>query len=263
MSDFGLMNYNARWYDPALGRFAQADTLIPQPGDPQAWDRYAYVENNPLRYTDPSGHFCYDSDKNEFSDGDCFDDMQQELLDFFIEQLESGDYTDLELTENLLNKSIELNSDPVIALRAASEIVRPTTPGGFGWSYTTSSKFFYDPYTDAVFDDSGFGDLMDTGTSNQIAHTIGIAYIAAYQERAGLGGLFTDVLVWGNEVGNKQSAKQTNIDRDLGYIANDLGEALVANQGEAVSNAVAQIETYNYDEKHTPWWQRIKWPWLK
>ncbi len=59
MSDFGLMNYNARWYDPALGRFVQADTLIPQPGNPQAWDRYAYVENNPLRYTDPSGHeFC-------------------------------------------------------------------------------------------------------------------------------------------------------------------------------------------------------------
>ncbi len=57
VADFGLMNYNARWYDPALGRFAQADTLIPQPSDPQAWDRYAYVENNPLRYTDPSGHF--------------------------------------------------------------------------------------------------------------------------------------------------------------------------------------------------------------
>ncbi len=56
MSDFGLMYYNARWYDPALGRFAQADTLIPQPGNPQSWDRYADVENNPLRYTDPSGH---------------------------------------------------------------------------------------------------------------------------------------------------------------------------------------------------------------
>ena len=51
------MYYNARWYDPALGRFVQADTIIPQPGDPQSWDRYAYVENNPLRYTDPSGHY--------------------------------------------------------------------------------------------------------------------------------------------------------------------------------------------------------------
>jgi len=52
MSEFGLMYYNARWYDPALGRFVQADTIVPQPGDVRGWDRYAYVENNPLRYSD-------------------------------------------------------------------------------------------------------------------------------------------------------------------------------------------------------------------
>lgn len=53
---FGLMFYNARWYDPALGRFAQADTIIPQSQGVQAWDRYAYVSNNPVRYDDPTGH---------------------------------------------------------------------------------------------------------------------------------------------------------------------------------------------------------------
>jgi RHS repeat-associated protein len=53
---FGLMFYNARWYDPALGRFTQADSIIPQGQGVQAWDRYAYANNNPLRYTDPSGH---------------------------------------------------------------------------------------------------------------------------------------------------------------------------------------------------------------
>ena len=57
---FGLMYYNARWYDPALGRFAQADTLIPGAGNPLAWDRYAYTLDNPLRYSDPSGH-CWDA----------------------------------------------------------------------------------------------------------------------------------------------------------------------------------------------------------
>jgi RHS repeat-associated protein len=56
LSDFGLMFYNARWYDPALGRFAQADTIIPQAQGVQAWDRYAFVNNNPVRYTDPSGY---------------------------------------------------------------------------------------------------------------------------------------------------------------------------------------------------------------
>jgi len=54
MGDFGLMFYNARWYDPYLGRFAQADTIIP--GGVQGYDRYGYSNNSPLRYTDPSGH---------------------------------------------------------------------------------------------------------------------------------------------------------------------------------------------------------------
>ena len=52
----GLYFYNARWYDPALGRFIQADTIVPRPGNSQAWDRYSYVSNNPLKYIDPSGH---------------------------------------------------------------------------------------------------------------------------------------------------------------------------------------------------------------
>ncbi|HOV48078.1 MAG TPA: RHS repeat-associated core domain-containing protein [Anaerolineae bacterium] len=43
--------------DPALGRFLQADTLVPNPGNPQSLNRYAYTLNNPLRYTDPSGHW--------------------------------------------------------------------------------------------------------------------------------------------------------------------------------------------------------------
>jgi RHS repeat-associated protein len=55
--EFGLYFYNARWYDSALSRFAQADTIIPeQTQGVQAWDRYAYVSNNPTRYNDPSGH---------------------------------------------------------------------------------------------------------------------------------------------------------------------------------------------------------------
>ncbi len=45
---------------PALGRFAQADTIIPQPGNPLDWDRYSYVRNSPINYTDPSGHYACD-----------------------------------------------------------------------------------------------------------------------------------------------------------------------------------------------------------
>jgi len=59
-NDFGLMFYNARWYDPALGRFAQADSVVPS--GVQGLDRYAYVNNSPLLYTDPSGHMVDDGD---------------------------------------------------------------------------------------------------------------------------------------------------------------------------------------------------------
>jgi RHS repeat-associated protein len=54
-SGTGLYWYNSRWYDPLIGRFIQADTLVPQPGNPQSLNRYSYVRNNPLRFVDPSG----------------------------------------------------------------------------------------------------------------------------------------------------------------------------------------------------------------
>ena len=53
----GLYFYNARYYDPSLGRFTQADTIVPQPGNPAALNRYLYTLGNPLKYTDSSGHF--------------------------------------------------------------------------------------------------------------------------------------------------------------------------------------------------------------
>jgi hypothetical protein len=51
------MFYHARYYAPTLGRFIQADTIIPNPGSSQDFNRYTYVRNNPLKYIDPTGHF--------------------------------------------------------------------------------------------------------------------------------------------------------------------------------------------------------------
>ncbi|TAH51166.1 MAG: RHS repeat-associated core domain-containing protein [Chloroflexota bacterium] len=50
-----LMFYGARYYDPALGRFIQPDSIVPS-SDPQNLNRYSYVHNNPLNFVDPSGH---------------------------------------------------------------------------------------------------------------------------------------------------------------------------------------------------------------
>ena len=59
LAEASLYFYGARWYDRSLGRFISPDTIIPQPENPMAWDRYAFVNNNPLRYTDPTGHFAW------------------------------------------------------------------------------------------------------------------------------------------------------------------------------------------------------------
>jgi RHS repeat-associated protein/uncharacterized repeat protein (TIGR01451 family) len=53
----GLYFYQSRWYDSAIGRFVQPDPLVPDPGNPQALNRYSYTLNNPLKYMDPTGHW--------------------------------------------------------------------------------------------------------------------------------------------------------------------------------------------------------------
>jgi RHS repeat-associated protein len=54
---FGLVNMNARLYDPATGRFLSPDPYVQAPDFSQNFNRYSYALNNPLRYTDPDGEF--------------------------------------------------------------------------------------------------------------------------------------------------------------------------------------------------------------
>src|SRR3989441_9712519 len=56
-SESGLDNFGARYNASTMGRFMSPDAFFKDShvGDPQSWNKYAYVRNNPLRYTDPSG----------------------------------------------------------------------------------------------------------------------------------------------------------------------------------------------------------------
>jgi len=81
--EFGLYYYNARWYDPGLGRFAQADDVLDNPVT--GWDRYSYVQNNPLRFTDPSGNRCVPEEECDRKNGKSpkrgtWDDIDTTLL---------------------------------------------------------------------------------------------------------------------------------------------------------------------------------------
>ncbi|HEY0891480.1 MAG TPA: RHS repeat-associated core domain-containing protein [Cellvibrio sp.] len=62
----GLIHMNGRVYDPELGRFMSADPFVQAPYNSQSYNRYSYVFNNPLSFTDPSGY-----QASELQPGEC------------------------------------------------------------------------------------------------------------------------------------------------------------------------------------------------
>ncbi|MBZ5599475.1 MAG: RHS repeat-associated core domain-containing protein [Acidobacteriia bacterium] len=79
-SESGLDYFGARYHGSSLGRFVTPDPLLSsgRPWAPQTWNRYAYSQNNPLRYVDPSGLYDYDANCKEGSAGSaCRQDQQR------------------------------------------------------------------------------------------------------------------------------------------------------------------------------------------
>jgi len=79
----GIMDYKARFYSPYLNHFTQPDTIVSNPYNPQAWNRFSYVGNNPIRYNDPTGHCRIDDDPEDcfrpgFNNPPSFDDQLKE-----------------------------------------------------------------------------------------------------------------------------------------------------------------------------------------
>ncbi len=59
LDKFGLINTNARMYEPLTGKFLAPDPFVQAPDYSQSFNRYAYCFNNPLKYTDPNGEFIF------------------------------------------------------------------------------------------------------------------------------------------------------------------------------------------------------------
>ncbi len=55
-SSTDLYNFKARHYDPEIGRFTSADTIVSDASDPRTLNRYAFAAGNPIRFVDPTGH---------------------------------------------------------------------------------------------------------------------------------------------------------------------------------------------------------------
>ncbi len=130
VSVIGLYDYDARWYDPDLKRFVQADSVVPQPGNPQTLNRYSYVLNNPLRFVDPSGH------AYEQSAGSVFDpNYWRDLLLWLVR--EANRNVRLPEVRSMHSLNAAGNSSPVgLAIKAPAvgvffELVKDSAPWDF------------------------------------------------------------------------------------------------------------------------------------
>jgi len=72
-SYINLVKMGVRWYDPELGRFTQADRIIPNPSHSSDFDRYQYARGNPIRYNDPSGYCTGDPNDPDNPDVACWE----------------------------------------------------------------------------------------------------------------------------------------------------------------------------------------------
>jgi len=113
-AEAGLYFYNARWFDNEIGRFAQADPIIPNLSDTQSWNRYSYVNNNPINYNDPSGHVF---ECGHTSDMHCGSGSGSILPVPIIHAPENALDKVWNITEGILN----VISDPVDAILTAKE----------------------------------------------------------------------------------------------------------------------------------------------
>ena len=60
-----------KFYSPYINRFLQPDSIIPDQTNPQSRNRYSYVENDPINYSDVFGHFKCKNQSRTFDEGDC------------------------------------------------------------------------------------------------------------------------------------------------------------------------------------------------
>ena len=190
-SEAGLYFYNARYFDPKLGRFVSADSIIPDPGSPISWDRYAYSSNNPINYNDPSGHaqVCVQGDEG----GGCGYGTPdyRDLTDWIVKAADyTANYPDMKEVSRILLLAKGAKSEESIMLLSLalgkfkglvqdgaifdfkdnilSELGNSTKLGSDWFEYSTSGNILYGYYgastsfsKDALHLGAGFAQAMD------------------------------------------------------------------------------------------------------
>jgi hypothetical protein len=153
-----------RIYDPTIGRFAQADPIVQAPENGQSLNRYSYVYNNPLSYTDPFGYVAVASTRGHHSGGSA-----AEVVDTHeVIKTKKVIYKGVVYTINLAVRTGSTDGDSKVSEGAFSTNVgdgAPKPTDSDGWEYTGQTKrveTYQTTYTPDNSDDgTSIGDVND------------------------------------------------------------------------------------------------------
>ncbi|MCP3940137.1 MAG: hypothetical protein GY710_01465 [Desulfobacteraceae bacterium] len=171
----GLYNYNARLYDPVIGVFITADTIVPDPTNPQTMNRYSYCGNNPLIYVDPSGHFSWKKFIGEL----LFDPVTASanaLADIGI---------DLTPSNTIQNIMTGINNGMQNSVSPANAIANGGGLGGLAWLIGGNPSYSHDDgwgvhAGGAYYCFFGSTDWQERGYNSGWSQTLGIGYKYGY-----------------------------------------------------------------------------------
>ncbi len=185
----GLYYVNARDYNSTTGRFITEDTYIGKYYDPLSLNRYTYCHNNPLRYTDPSGHGLFSSLALKFLGGAVFGAVAEVVSQKLFEKKEKIDWKAVAYEAVVGGVSAAVGG--VIGKKLASKTTGSATKkivkSAVAAGVSESSSGFATDVGKQIFVEDKKLDEVDYGQAAKTASIAGIAGIAgvilgAYKE---------------------------------------------------------------------------------
>jgi RHS repeat-associated protein len=202
-AETGLDFFGERYLSSAQGRFTSPDALIMKKewlGDPQRWNRYSYVTNNPLKYVDPDGHdatIVYSlgdlSDEQrewfERNKGAIFAQIRAKLNDAGIRNVSFKDAASLSREDRQRLANSPVGSDTLkTGVAGAVRLEIGGERSAFGTGVARLTQFgFTNHGGSTVFLDRLFGSGGTNGGNSSCDAICGVANVAAHEIGHGLG----------------------------------------------------------------------------
>jgi RHS repeat-associated protein len=271
-AETGLDYFGARYMSSAQGRFTSPDPLLNsgRPWEPQSWNRYAYVLNNPLRYIDPLGLYEWGSCDGTQKECDSYKKQFRSALDNLKQARDSYDkksreYKRLDAALSAYGKEGQKNGVSVGFGALAGGTAGTTTPLGdlksfavtldpAKWSkdITNSSKFLA---SDVGHEGTHVNDLREVFAGNEIS-PFSLEYRGYESSAFAFHGLFKPALS-ASPSSSFGGQKSTNLLYGGSIIWNSswgaADKAAIQSRDVGITNAVKSVYGHAETTPHNPW----------